>query len=214
MKKLFFVFLFIFFGFNIYSQNEYIIDKDGKKITIDDGSTQMSAVYSEKTIKLTVTIYYKQNGIEKSIEFLDVKEAKYGNYKIDTFKYEDKDLPYFILIENQKLKLISFKNTNKFIHSFIIDENNNVIEDLTLNLYSNKKEQNEERAIVESKIRKHFSDCENVIKRLEKYKYNTMKNTYKSRLYGNNKDIQEKLENKNYETLMIFFDNPLYLSCK
>lgn len=214
MKKLLYSFFFLFMGINSYSQNEYIIDIKGKKIIIDNGSTQMSSVGSDKTNTLFTLIYYKQNGKKNNINFLDVKEARYGDYKIDTYKLAfDKEFPYFTLMELNGLKLVHFSKSklNNFI--YIIDNNNNVIEDLSFNKRKHKGEALDNKKRVDTILRKYFGQCDEFIRRLDRYKYNNAVAEYKSKFLQKIYN-QNKIEtNEEYNNLDNFFDNPILQEC-
>jgi len=219
MKKLkFLITLFLFFGIQLYSQNEYIIDKKGNKIIIDAGSSQMTSVGSENTTKLTTTIFYTINGKKGTIDLLDIKEASYGSYKVNTFKFDleyvDKDLPFFTLIEHNGFRLISLQKSKINCFSYIIDSNGKIIEDLSLKSYKYKNEELENRARVDSKIREYFGNCEELIRRLDRYKYNNSVITFKSKFVQKMRKPNEVSKNENYENLNLFFNNPLFQQCQ
>lgn len=213
MKKLFFAFLFIFLGFNLYSQNEYIIDKKGKKIIIDDGSTMMSSVSYERGTNLDITIYYKKNGKEYDINFLDTKEAKYGDYEINTYNLAfEKNFPYFTLIDYNGFKLISFTKSSLNHFVYILDSNNNLVEDLSFKKNTDKELENRKR--VDSVLRQYFGDCEDFIRRLDRYKYNNAVIEYKSKFRQKMMNPNENKKNEGYENLDFFFYNPVLQKCQ
>jgi len=219
MTKIKFLFiLFLFYSIQLYSQSEYIIDKKGNKIIIDEGSSQMSAGQNEKLTKITTTIFYTINGKNDKIELLDIQEASYGNYKIDTFKFDlkhlDKELPFFTLIEHNGFRLISLRKSDINCFSFIVDSNGKIIEDLSFNVDKYKGEDLENRARIDSKIREYFGNCEELIKRLDRYKYNTVNSKSKSKSVKMMKKDNSSSDNKNFENLNSFFYNPIYLTCK
>ena len=216
-KIKFLITLFLFCGIQLYSQSEYIIDKKGNKIIIDGDSSQMSLVQIEKMTKITTTIFYSLNGKNEKIELLDVKEAVYGNYKINSFNFDlkhlDKELPFFILSENNGFRLISLQKSNINTFVFIIDSNGKIIENLSLKGYKYKGEELENRARVDSKIREYFGNCEELIKRLDRYKYNTVTFKAKSKFVKMMNKNNGSSDNKNFENLNSFFYNPIYLTC-
>lgn len=219
MTKIKFLFiLFLFCSIQLYSQSEYIIDIKGNKIVIDEGSSQMTSVGSEKTPKVTTTIFYTIKGKKETIDLLDIKEASYGSYRINTFKFDleyvDKELPYFTLAEHNGFRLISLHKTKINSFSFIIDSNNKIIEDLSLKSYKYKGDELENRARVDSKIREYFGDCEELIRRLDRYKYNNSVMTFKSKFVQKMRKPNEVSKNENYENLNLFFNNPLFQQCQ
>ncbi len=209
--------LFLLSGIKMYSQSEYIIDKKGNKIIIDNGSSQMSSSNHSTNYStfITITIYYEINGEEFNIDFSKVKEASFGNYKIQSYKINSKKaLPYFIFCENKNYKLIGFWNNNVSSHHYIIDNDGKIIEDLSLKCFKYKGKEFKNRARVDLKIREYFGNCEELIRRLDRYKYNNSVITFKSKFLQKMRKPNEVSKNTNYENLNSFFYNPLFQKCQ
>lgn len=215
MKKYFILnFLFFFIGINMYSQNDYIIDKKGKKIVIDENSSQMSVSGSGNTAAIDYTIYYTVNGKKGSIVFSKTEEASYGNYKIQSYNLDSKKTqPYFIIAENENYKLISFNPSDGYFFNYIVDNNGKVIENLKLENHPFSGIDLENRTRVDLKIREYFGSCEDLIKRLDRYKYNTAEFKTERKMVNMFTNRKISPDNKNLENLFYFFENPYFLTC-
>lgn len=204
---------------SIFSQDEYIIDNKGKKIIIDNDSSSFETETNlSNSASIKLIIYYTVNGKQEKIYYLDVKEAKIGYYKINTFKFDleylEKELPYFIIIESNGYKLICLKKSTINTFCLIVDNSNSIIENLSLKdyTYNFNSLDLESRSRVDKKIRDYFGDCEELIEHLDRYKHNTGTVTYKSYLLSGFRDFSEIEKNLKFQNLNHFLHNPIYFT--
>ena len=193
MKKIFFLLLLI--SFYSYAEDSFIIKNDGTKAIIKSNSFRV-----DQTEKL---IYYKliTSDSEIKMRFNEFSSVEFGVNKFKTFKLgNSKEIKgYFVLTENNDKTLISIsiadedEDSRKVTYEFyVVDSSNQILESHTFNNLLNQKNA-DLRSEIYSKIKFYFSDCLELLKRLDMYD-------------KNNSDI-------NNTTILRFFNSPIYQKC-
>ena len=193
MKKIFFLLLLI--SFYSYAEDSFIIKNDGTKAIIKSNSFRV-----DQTEKL---IYYKliTSDSEIKMRFNEFSSVEFGVNKFKTFKLgNSKEIKgYFVLTENNDKTLISIsiadedEDSRKVTYEFyVVDSSNQILESHTFNNLLNQKNA-DLRSEIYSKIKFYFSDCSELLKRLDMYD-------------KNNSDI-------NNTTILRFFNSPVYQKC-
>jgi hypothetical protein len=193
-----FIFSFLFFSLVSFAQNNYLIDKKGNKIIIRDDVGEVILI--DKRISYTLV----GKSWEKYIKFDDLDYAAIGPTILKSFKLKGKKSSdvYYIYASKEDKSLIgiavtvtttygNMSSSKTFYKMYVIDNDNNILDEVDFNS-STRKSESEERALLAPMIRKHFSDCPQVIQRLSQYDLDTDKNT----------------------SIMGFFFNPAYINCK
>jgi hypothetical protein len=191
MKKILLLFLLI--SFNSNAEDSFIIKKDGSKSIIKTNSFRVDQ--NEKLI------YYKltTNDSEIKMSFSDFSCVEFGVNKFKTYKLNNSNevRGYFVLTESNDKALISISKTdedsNKVTYEFhIIDNNGQVLESHFFNNILNQKNA-DLRSEIYLKIKFYFSNCFELLKRLDLYD-------------KNNSGI-------NNITILRFFNSPVYQKC-
>ncbi|WP_310555301.1 hypothetical protein [Flavobacterium sp.] len=193
MKKILFLLLLI--SFNANAEDSFIIKNDGSKANIKSNSFRVD---QNKKI-----IYYKltTNDSEIKMSFNDFSSVEFGVNKFKIYKLNNsKEVKgYFILTETNDKTLISIskpdedEDSKKVSYEFhILDNKNQVLESHFFNNSVNQKNA-DLRGEIYLKIRFYFSDCFELLKRLDMYD-------------KNNSDI-------NNTTILRFFNSPVYQKC-
>lgn len=194
--KNFYIFLLLFFSFNLTFADSFIIKADGSKSQIKSNSFRVNS--------LEKMIYYKLIDSDKEIK-LNLKDFDYvvfGVNKFKTFRLNNSReiTGFFVLTETEDKMLITIptvdpesdgKKVNYVFH--VIDKNYNIIESHNFNNLKNQKSSNA-RSEIYSKISFYFSECINLINRLSVYDKNT-----------------HSIDNL---SILSFFNAPVYIECK
>lgn len=180
------------------AQTSYIVDKKGVKLYVRDDATEVILI--DKRISYVLV----GKSWEKYIKFDDLDFAVVGSSLLKSFNLNQKKKSkvYFVYGEKQDKQLIgvaitvtttsgSMSSSRTFYELFVIDNNQNIIEELSLN-DSKSSDDIENRAKIAPMIKKHFSDCPDVISKLQGY---------------------EAADEKNY-TILQFFHDTKYINCK
>lgn len=181
MKKLLIILFFVFT--NSFSQTSYIIDKKGTKTFVRPELTDVLLV--DKRISY-VTV---GKSWEKYIKFEDLDHALIGTSLLKSFRLNQKKKPtvYFVYGEKEDKKLIglaitvtatsgNLSTSKTYYELYVIDNNQMVIEEIDVTS-GNSKGKIEDRTKIAPMIRKHFSDCPDLIAKLDKYDDNDEKST-------------------------------------
>lgn len=153
------------------AQTAFFVDKKGKKTVMRDDAVEV--------ILIDKRISYKQVGKtwEKYIKFDELDHVKWDAYYLKTFRIsgKKKDRLLFVNIESPTKKLLSiavevsstsstgFTSSSTHYEVLVIDNSNMVIDELKFTA-GNRYE--DERALLAPMIRKHFSDCPNVMSKI------------------------------------------------
>jgi len=196
MKKYLIILLFVFTG--SFAQTSYIIDKKGTKTFVRPEQTEILLI--DKRISYTPL----GKTWEKYIKFADLDHAVIGGSVLKSFHLNQKRKAdvYFVYGEKQDKKLIGVAITVTATHGtmstssttyelYVIDNNETIIDQI-ITRAGRSKEKIENRGQIAVIIRKHFSDCPDLMTKLDKY------------------DIADE-EN---ETILSFFSDTEYINCK
>ncbi|REG91143.1 hypothetical protein [Flavobacterium aquicola] len=179
MKKILIILLFVFT--NSFAQSSYILDKKGKTTYIRPDRTNIILI--DKRISYTIV----GKSWEKYIKFEDLDYAVIGSSILKSFHLNQKKKSnvYFIYGETDEKKLIglavtvtttrgSFVSSKTYYELYVIDNNEMVLDEITVTS-GNSKSKIEDRTKIAPMIRKHFSDCPDLIAKLDKYDDNDEK---------------------------------------
>ena len=196
MKKILIILFFVFTG--SFAQTSYIVDKKGTKTFVRPERTEIIVI--DKRISYAVI----GKSWEKYIKFADLDYALIGPSLLKSFHLNQKKRSevYFVYGEKEDKKLIgsattvtttngSLSSSRTYYELYVIDNNETVLDEVGA-ISGNSKSKIEDRTKIAPMIRKHFSDCPEVIAKLEKY------------------DIDDE---KNASILNFFFDTE-YIKCK
>jgi hypothetical protein len=193
-----FLIILLFAFSSSFAQKSFIVDKKGTKIIIRDELTNI--------ILIDKRISYVINGKswEKYIKFQDLDYAVIGPSLLKSFhlNQQKKAEVYFVYGEKQDKKLIGVAITVTTTHGtmsisstyyelYVIDNNENILDQI-ITRSGKSKEKIENRGQIATMIRKHFSDCPDLMTKLQKY------------------DIADE---KN-EAILSFFLDTEYINCK
>jgi hypothetical protein len=192
MKHLLLLF-FSFTTFLAFAEDEILL-KNGTKASIKPNTFRVD--YNERKIS------YQIDGSSKEVTILfqDFDWVTVGINKFQTFKFEGSSVieGYFVLSETSTKKLIfrSYQEEDSSVvkYSFyIVDNNNKVLDFHAFDNGTNKKSVTQ-RSEIFLKIRYYFSECSEMLQRLEVY------DQYSSDL--------------NHNRILLFFKSPIYYNCK
>ncbi|MFD1603201.1 hypothetical protein ACFSJW_18895 [Flavobacterium artemisiae] len=197
MKNLFF--LVFFFSLNFYSQNSFILKKDGTKIEISDKFNDFEIINIDKRISYVIP----GKTWEKYITYKDLDYASFGQYVFKSFIIEKKQKGYFVLAEDVDKRLVclvtsvttqqgkSLYSTITYYDILVLDLNNNIIETLDFKGTNKSLGHVELRKKVPELIKRNFKNCPKVIERMESFNTN----------------------DEYFMDILGFFDSPVYLKC-
>ncbi|MFB9080252.1 hypothetical protein ACFFLS_11820 [Flavobacterium procerum] len=197
MKNLFF--LVFFFSLNSYSQNSFILKKDGTKIEISDKFNDFGIINIDKRISYVIP----GKTWEKYITYKDLDYASFGQYVFKSFIIKKKQKGYFVLADDVDKRLVclvttvttkqgkSLYSTITYYDILVLDLNNNIIETLYFKGTSKSLDHVELRKKVPELIKRNFKNCPKVIERMESFNTN----------------------DEYFMDILGFFDSPVYLKC-
>lgn len=176
MKKIVLLFLFLVMSLNSFSQNSYFVDKKGARTIMDNESVDVILIDKRISYSLPGKTW------EKYVKFDDLDYAVVGPSLLKSFKLNNKK-PYnvfFVYGEKEDKQLIGVKITTTVTSGrssfstdsyrlLVIDSNQMIIEDLKFTS-SVKDTKNGEKNKVAPIVEKHFSDCPDVMAKLENYR--------------------------------------------
>lgn len=198
MKKLLIILFFVFT--NSFAQTSYIVDKKGTKTFVRPERTDIILI--DKRISYAVV----GKSWEKYIKFEDLDHAQIGTSLLKSFHLNKKKKSdvFFVYAEKEDKKLVgyavtvtvsstnsSFSSSKTYYELYVIDNNEMVIDEIAVTS-GNSKNKIEDRTKIAPMIRKHFSDCPDLIAKLDKYDENDEKST----------------------TVLNFFFDTEYINCK
>lgn len=182
----------------INSQTNFIVDKKGNKLFIKDDVGEVILI--DKRISYTLV----GKSWEKYIKFEDLDYASIGSTILKSFKLNNKRKSdvYYVFAEKKDMKLIgvaiiytsTYNNlsmSRTYFHMYVIDNNNNIIEEVDFNSTSKEKEV-VERDKLAPMIRKYFSDCPQILESINRY----------------------NITNENSTSILGIFYDPIYIKCK
>lgn len=191
--KLFLLFFLSFISFSLFAEDEVHL-KNGTRIAIKPNTFRID--YNERK----VTYQSDSTTKEITILFKDLDWVTVGVNKFQTFIFDGLTISegYFVISETVSKKLIfratQEEDSDSTKYSFYIIDNNNKILDFHSFDNGNSKKSVAERAEIFLKIRYYFSECTDMMKRLELY------DQYSSDL--------------NHNRILLFFKAPIYYNCK
>ena len=171
-----------------------ILLKNGTKTAIKPNTFRID--YNERKVSYQTDAGNK----EITILFKDLDWVTVGVNKFQTFTFEGSSISegYFVISETTSKKLIfratQEEDSDSTKYSFYIIDNNNKILDSHSFDNGNNKNSVTQRAEIFLKIRYYFSECVDMMKRLELY------DQYSSDL--------------NHNRILLFFKAPIYYNCK
>ncbi|MEL1255636.1 hypothetical protein AAEO57_17725 [Flavobacterium sp. DGU38] len=196
MKKYLIILILVFTG--SFAQTSYIVDKKGTKTFVRPERTDIIVI--DKRISYTAV----GKSWEKYIKFEDLDHALIGTSLLKSFhlNQKKKSSVYFVYGEKEDKKLIglattvtttygNFVSSKTYYELYAIDNNETVIEEVGATS-GNSKNKIDDRTKIASMIRKHFSDCPQLMAKLDKYDIDDEKNT----------------------SILNFFSDTEYLNCK
>lgn len=162
----FFCLITFFISFNIFSQDQIVL-KDGSIVVPEKGTLDIIVVDKRIQYQLLGKKWLKYTAFS-DLDYVSTNGALLKSFKLNNpnkiktianFKFA-----YFVLVETDKYKLVSvtvdyISNTSsrEIIYSLIVDNDNNVVDDLSfVNSYKDKDVQNKKNAV--ALLRKYFSD--------------------------------------------------------
>jgi len=173
MKK---IVIMLLFTFSVsFAQNSYIVSKEGTKTIIRDDRANV--------ILVDKRVSYVNVGKtwEKYIKFDDLDYAVIGSSLLKSFHLNQKRRPdvYFVYGEKEDKKLIGVAITvtssqagmlTSKVHYelYVIDNTETVLDQITLTSTSSSKNI-EIRKEIAPMITKHFSDCPDIMAKVQKY---------------------------------------------
>ena len=171
---LIFTLALFYFGTSLFSKtiDDEIILKDGSKAIIEPNSFKVD--FENKTVSYKIL-----NSSQKKISFKDFISVEFGANKFQTFKLAGETVfeGYFVIAETDTKKLVvhTLPQEEEGItrYEFHVIENDNRIVDS--HVFDNKKNQKSSnlRADIYGKIRFHFPNHIQLLKRLEMYDKNS-----------------------------------------
>lgn len=219
-KNLGIAFLFLLLSNYTFSQKAFIVTTDNEKIIVDDNFFDIQ-ISDEKIVYKTLG-----NDGKQTIKFKNINSAILGEYDMTRMKIADEkneQLCFTVANANGKKivgynKIITTANTGanfqnggatviKHIY-YILDANGVVIEKIEDQISSGDK-YIKEMKVEEDKIRKHFSDCKEVMDRLSGGVLKNMDNTKYSKF--ERKMLDRMAANR--PNIDVFFATPTYTNC-
>ncbi len=219
-KNILFLLMVIMLSIKTFSQQSFIVNNDNEKIIVDDHFFDIQI--SNENIEYKTP----DNDDKQTIKFKNINSALLGEYDIKRMKIADEknEQLCFTVAQSKGKKLIGY---NKIIHMantganldqgggtmikfiyYILDENNKVIEKIeTYSLAQEKYAKLRQEA--ENKIKKHFSDCKEVVDRLSGDIFKKRENIKYSKTMGKMLDRMVAMKGN----VEMFFETPIYTNC-
>lgn len=203
-----------------FSQKSFIVTNDNTKIIVDDNFFDIQIADERIVYKIP------NNDKKEVIKFKNINTSIVGKYNMKRMKLADEkhDELYFTLadLKGKKMtgynKIITTANTGpnldhgggtvvKFI-CYILDENDKALEKMETSSLSGEKYE-KIRKTTEDKITKYFSDCKEVMDRLNNGLVKRQDNTKYSKSAGKMLDRLASVMSNIDE----FFSTPTYSNC-
>ncbi|MDN3678460.1 hypothetical protein QWY90_14190 [Flavobacterium paronense] len=206
LRRTFLGIILILLSTNAFSQKSFITTIDNEKIIVDDNFFDIQ-VGNEKIVYKT-----PNNDNKESIKFKNINSGILGEYNMKRMKIADEkdEQLCFTLAQSKGKKLVGYNKTTaitKFIY-YILDANNMVIEKIETYPYPEEKYV-KTRKDAEDKIRKHFSDCKDVMDRLAGDNFKRQENVKYSKLMGKMLDQMDAAK----AGIVSFFEKPTFSNC-
>lgn len=191
MKNYIFIFFVLFFYINTFSQNSYIVSKKGEKTFIDDNSVQVLFIDRRISYSLPGKTW------EKYIKFEDLDYAELGSSLLKSFNLNKnkKSSVFYVYGEKDDKLLIGLQITatfssntrtrsfeNYYLH--VVDKEQMIIESVVFDSKPVDTKNNEKSKIVPL-IEKYFSDCPEMMAKLDKYRGETILDIFTDTTYNN-----------------------------
>ncbi|MCZ8196558.1 MAG: hypothetical protein O9267_02985 [Flavobacterium sp.] len=176
MKKIVLLFLFLVSSLSSFSQNSYFVDKKGGRTIMDNQSVRVILIDKRISYSLPGKTW------EKYVKFDDLDYAVVGSSLLRSFKLNNKrpHSVFFVFGEKEDKQLIGVKITTTVTSGrssystdsyrlLVIDSNQMIIDDVNFNS-SAKSSKKGDKEKVAPMVEKHFSDCPDVLAKLEIYR--------------------------------------------
>lgn len=217
-KKLPIAILLLMFSNYSFSQGSFLIKKGEPKINIDGATVKLLS--SEQ-------FEYQQPGSAKKnkVKVNEIERGVLGNFHIEAFKIDGKQRSCFVIAEMPGKKLVGYNiklevpynqavtgqsktSVQVKYYYYIMDESNKVLETMQFTKTYGEKFA-KERDIAEAALRNHFSDCDELIGRLNEHDAEKMNLDNASKAV---KEQAKKFDEGNFKLIKLF-DNPKYSLC-
>lgn len=155
------------------AQTSYIIDKKGTKLYVRDDATEVILIDKRISYVLVGKTW------EKYVKFDDLDYAAIGSSVLKSFNlnHKKKSQVYFIYGQKEDKQLIgvavtvtstsgNMSSSRTFYELYVIDNDQNIIEELKMD-DSKSKDDVEKRAKIAPMIKKYFSDCPDIMSKLQ-----------------------------------------------
>jgi hypothetical protein len=189
MKKSYLFIFCLLLRVAMYANDDEIILKNGTKTVIKPNSVLID--YENKSI-----FYITETNIKTNIKFHDLNSVQFGKNKFETLKIDGKSSVdgYFVLTETKTKKLLlkstTLEDSEIENHEvLILNSSNEIIETYLLDSKKNNKSATI-RSEIYTIIKFHFSECKDLLERLE--------------IYDRNNTIENNIR------ILSFFKNPIY----
>ena len=203
-----------------FSQKAFIVTNDNEKIIVDDNFYDIQIVDEEIDYKTP------NSDDKKTIKFKNINTAMLGEYDMKRMKIADekKEQLCFTVAEANGKKIVGYNkiittaNTGanfqnggatviKHIY-YILDANGGVIEKIE-DMISSGDKYIKAMKVEEDKIRKHFSDCKEVMERLSG---GVLKNADYTKYSKFERKMLDRMA-ANMTNIDVFFATPTYSNC-
>jgi hypothetical protein len=197
MKKLFFLIFLI--SISSFSQNSFLLKKDGSKVAIKDDFNAIDIIEIDKRVAYVIP----GKTWQKYVTFKDLDYASFGPYIFKSFKIKNSYHGYFVLADDVEKRLVCLvteitTQTGKTLYStvsyykvLVLDSNDNVIDQMEFKGTSKNDTNVSLRKEVPGFIKKYFDNCPKVIERMNSY----------------------ITDDEFYKGILGFFDSPIYIKC-
>lgn len=190
-------FLVLLFTLNSFSQNSFILKKDGTKILITDSFNAIDIIDIDKRVSYVLP----GKTWEKYTTYKDLDYASFGSYLFKSFLIKKKYHGYFVLADDVDKRLVSLVTTvtatqgtltmtSVFYDVLILDMNDNIIDSIYFKA-SRGGGNTELRKQVPTLIKNNFKNCPKIIERLESF----------------------ITDDEYFLGILGFFDSPIYIKC-
>lgn len=190
-------FLFLLVYHCSFCQESFILKRDGTRLEFQKNSIQI--IVQDKILS-----YRTLSGSQKDLDFNDIDNAFFGNFKFKFFKFKENRLSscYFVLCESDSHTLICLGspdgdveegavNINVKYQMHILDKQSTIVDSHNFS-NQNSAAASIGRSLISEKINTYFKNCDNLLTRFSDF---------------------ERLEVPQYMGLIGFFKVPNFVNC-
>lgn len=197
MKKL--VFLIFLISISSFSQNSFLLKKDGSKVKITDDFKAIDIIDIDKRVAYVIP----GKTWQKYVTYKDLDYASFGPYIFKSFKIKNSYHGYFVLADDVDKKLVclvteittyqgrTLSSTISYYRVLVLDSNDSIVDQMDFKGTSKNDTNVNLRKEIPGFIKKYFGNCPNVIERMNSY----------------------ITDDEFYKGILGFFDSPIYLKC-